>query len=97
MVTDTAELPPQTNGATADKTGETASEKASAFVANAREKAGEAFDTTVDTVKKNPVTAAAIATGAVAAVAGALFGATKLRKSEDDTGSAAKKPKTKAS
>ncbi|MGY4396022.1 ElaB/YqjD/DUF883 family membrane-anchored ribosome-binding protein [Sphingomonas sp. UYAg733] len=46
------------------------------------EAVGSAFESTVEAAKENPVAAAAIATGAAAAVAGAAFGISKLL--EDD-------------
>lgn len=47
----------------------------------------DAYDGVVDAAKGNPKTAAAIAAGAAAAIAGAAFGATKLR-SKDGNGQA---------
>lgn len=52
------------------------------FVASAQETLTGAAGSVVDKVKENPKAAAAIAAGAVAAVAGAAFGVTKLRESE---------------
>lgn len=49
-----------------------------------RKAVGDATTKTVDAAKGHPATAAAIAVGAVAAVAGAAYGASKLLKSDKD-------------
>lgn len=86
---------------TADKTnspaGDTSTldaalESGKTLLGKAQEALSEAFDSTVEAVKENPLTAVGIAAGAAAAVAGAAFGVSKLL--EDDA--PAPKPKTPA-
>ncbi|MEP7004821.1 MAG: hypothetical protein ABI810_02490 [Sphingomonas bacterium] len=55
------------------------------FFERAQEAIGSAVESTVEAVKENPATAAAIAAGATAAVAGAAFGISKLL-GDDDKG-----------
>lgn len=55
---------------------------AKTLVASAQETVTGAAGSVVDKVKENPKAAAAIAAGAVAAVAGAVYGVTKLREGE---------------
>lgn len=69
----------------------TTTEGRQALFNNAKEAVTDAVQTAVDAVKANPKTAAAIAAGATAAVAGAAYGATKLAQSKDSTGTTAKK------
>lgn len=78
MTTEATQTPAAT--ASADKT---TTARAEELYETAREKTEEAYDATVAAVKKHPGTAAAIATGAVAAVAGAVFGASKLMNKND--------------
>jgi carbonic anhydrase len=59
-----------------DATPETNSSKS--FLASAQEAIGEAVDATVEAVREHPIAAAAIATGAAAAVSGAVYAATQL-------------------
>lgn len=65
-----------------------ASQNDKSFLEQAQEAIGDAFETTVEAVKEHPIAAAAIATGAAAAVAGAAYGISKLR--EGDEGGAKK-------
>lgn len=92
MSTD-ATMPPETSTAPgAGSSEKTTSERAEQLYETAREKTEEAYDATVSAVKKHPGTAAAIATGAVAAIAGAAFGASKLmQKGDSDKKSGSKK------
>lgn len=53
------------------------------FFETAQEAIGDAVDATIQAVKENPVTAAAIAAGAAAAVGGAVYAATQLGGSND--------------
>ena len=62
-------------------TGTTADDRAD-LISKAQEAISGAVETAVNAVKANPKTAAAIAAGATAAVAGAAYGATKLGKSD---------------
>ncbi|MEO7691117.1 MAG: hypothetical protein ABIS51_17680 [Sphingomonas sp.] len=55
------------------------------FFERAQEAIGSAVESTVEAVKEHPATAAAIAAGATAAVAGAAFGISKLL-GDDDKG-----------
>jgi ElaB/YqjD/DUF883 family membrane-anchored ribosome-binding protein len=52
------------------------------LLTQAQEKVTDAFNATVEAVKEHPVAAAAIATGAAAAVAGTVYGVKKLREGE---------------
>ncbi len=52
------------------------------ILTQAQEKVTDAFNATVEAVKEHPVAAAAIATGAAAAVAGTVYGVKKLREGE---------------
>lgn len=52
------------------------------ILAQAQEAVTDAFTATVEAVKEHPVAAAAIAGGAAVAVAGAVYGANKLRADE---------------
>ncbi|ODP38357.1 hypothetical protein [Sphingomonas turrisvirgatae] len=54
-------------------------DRAKEALSGAGEAIRDAYDGVVDAAKENPKTAAVIAAGAAAAVAGAAFGATKLR------------------
>jgi len=53
------------------------------ILTQAQEAVTDAFNATVEAVKEHPVAAAAIATGAAAAVAGTVYGVKKLREGED--------------
>jgi hypothetical protein len=53
------------------------------ILTQAQEAVTDAFNATVEAVKEHPVAAAAIATGAVAAVAGTVYGVKKVREGED--------------
>ena len=53
------------------------------ILTQAQEAVTYAFNATVEAVKEHPVAAAAIATGAAAAVAGTVYGVKKLREGED--------------
>ena len=66
-----------TNMTTTNQNGANATDR-QAFIAKAQETLSDAVAAAVDAVKANPKTAAAIAAGATAAVAGAAYGATKL-------------------
>jgi hypothetical protein len=57
-------------------------EEAKTFFAQAQAKVTEAVSAAIDAAKENPKTAAAIATGAAAAVGAAAYGVTKLRESQ---------------
>lgn len=61
------------------------------LLAQAQEAVTDAFDATVSAVKEHPIAAVAIATGAAAAVAGAVLGAGKLLGGEDAPTNGAKK------
>lgn len=61
-----------------DTARETIIEQAEGLFEQAKGALSDAFDATVSAVKEHPVAASAIAGGAAAAVAGAVFGATKL-------------------
>ena len=80
---------------TTQDTPETMSaDDAKTFFAQAQAKVTEAVGAAIDAVKENPKAAAAIATGAAAAVGAAAYGVTKLRESgetEHKGGHAAKK------
>lgn len=65
------------------------------FLDKAQATLTEAVDTVVEAVKEHPITAAGIAAGATAAVAGAAYGASKL-KGSDDTSPAKRGAKKKA-
>ncbi len=54
------------------------------FLGKAQEALTDAVDTVVEAVKEHPITAASIAAGATAAVAGAAYGVSKLTGSDDD-------------
>ena len=73
----------ETASAAAGNSGDKANEKS--FFERAQEAIGSAVESTVEAVKENPATAAAIAAGATAAVAGAAFGISKLL-GDDDKG-----------
>lgn len=62
--------------------GETAEKS---FFERAQEAIGSAVESTVEAVKEHPATAAAIAAGATAAVAGAAYGISKLLEDGEDT------------
>ncbi len=53
------------------------------FLSRAQDALTDAVDTVVDAVKEHPITAASIAAGATAAVAGAAYGASKLLGGDD--------------
>jgi hypothetical protein len=53
------------------------------FLGKAQEAVTEAVGTVVEAVKEHPITAAGIAAGATAAVAGAAYGVSKLTGSDD--------------
>lgn len=55
------------------------------FFERAQEAIEDAVETTIEAVKENPITAAAIAGGVVAAAAGAAYGVSKLVGGEDTT------------
>jgi ElaB/YqjD/DUF883 family membrane-anchored ribosome-binding protein len=57
---------------------DSALEASKSFLGKAQEAISDAFDSTVEAVKENPLTAVGIAAGAAAAVAGAAFGVSKL-------------------
>lgn len=57
--------------------------EAKSFLERAQEAIADAIESTVDAVKENPLTAAAIAGGVVAAAAGAVYGVSKLVEVED--------------
>jgi hypothetical protein len=65
------------------------------FLGKAQEALTDAVDTVVEAVKEHPITAASIAAGATAAVAGAAYGVSKLTGS-DDSGPAKGGAKKKA-
>ncbi|MES2055917.1 MAG: hypothetical protein V4564_08270 [Pseudomonadota bacterium] len=88
-----SDIKQDTATAVVDSVKKAAGEKS--FFDQAREAVGSAFDSTVEAVgsavestieaaKENPVAAAAIATGAAAAVAGAAFGISKLLDDDKD-------------
>lgn len=54
------------------------------FLHSAQQVIGEAFDATVTAVRENPVTSAAIAAGAAAAIGGAAYAATQLRANRNE-------------
>lgn len=58
---------------------EMSADEAKTFFAQAQERVTEAVGAAIDAVRENPRTAAAIATGAAAAVGAAAYGVTKLR------------------
>lgn len=70
------------NTAAEPTTIDTIVEQAEGLLGQAREALTDAFEATVDAVKEHPVAAAAIAGGAAAAVAGAVFGVGKLLEPE---------------
>jgi hypothetical protein len=53
------------------------------FLSKAQEALTDAVDTVVEAVKEHPITAAGIAAGATAAVAGAAYGASRLLAGDD--------------
>ena len=61
---------------------EMSSDEAKSFFAQAQEKVTDAVNAAIEAARGNPNTAAAIATGAAAAVGAAAYGVTKLRESE---------------
>jgi hypothetical protein len=63
---------------------EMSADDAKRFFTQAQAKVTEAVHAAIEAAKENPKTAAAIATGAAAAVGAAAYGVTKLR--EDDGG-----------
>ncbi len=75
---DTAAANATGEASTIDKITKTTAEDRADFIAKAQETLSGAVATAVDAVKANPKTAAAIAAGATAVVAGAAYGATKL-------------------
>ncbi|WP_261300363.1 hypothetical protein [Sphingomonas alpina] len=88
-----SDIKQDTTTAVADSVKTAAGDKS--FFDQAREAVGSAFDSTVEAVgsavestieaaRENPVAAAAIATGAAAAVAGAAFGISKLLDDDKD-------------
>ncbi len=54
------------------------------FLQSAQQVIGDAFDATVTAVRENPVTSAAIAAGAAAAIGGAAYAATQLRANRNE-------------
>lgn len=67
-------------------------ETSKSFFETAQEAIGDAVEATVEAVKENPLTAAAIAAGAAVAVGGAAYAASQLLGDKDDsTPSGAKK------
>lgn len=76
----TTSTPPATGGA---KPKATEAPEAKSFLERAQEAISDAVESTVDAVKENPLTAAAIAGGVVAAAAGAAYGVSKLIEGED--------------
>ncbi|MFZ5747372.1 MAG: hypothetical protein ACOY45_06905 [Pseudomonadota bacterium] len=66
---------PETPAAAAE---EAKAEEHKSFLEQAQDAIEDAFESTVEAVKEHPVAAAAIATGAAAAIAGAAFGVSKL-------------------
>lgn len=72
-------------------TAETIIEQAEGLFEQAKDAVVDAFEATVEKVKENPVAAAAIAGGAAVAVAGAVFGATKLAAANEEKKTPAKK------
>ena len=54
------------------------------FLGKAQEAVTDAVGTVVEAVKEHPITAAGIAAGATAAVAGAAYGVSKLTGSDDN-------------
>lgn len=91
--TDTAATTPAKDATVADR-AHAASDTAKELFAQAQAKVSEALSTAVGAAKENPKTAAAIAAGAAATVAGAAYGVSKLRES-DTTAADAKKTSPK--
>lgn len=54
------------------------------FLQSTQQVIGDAFDATVTAVRENPVTSAAIAAGAAAAIGGAAYAATQLRANRNE-------------
>ncbi|MBM3927647.1 MAG: hypothetical protein FJ335_04205 [Sphingomonadales bacterium] len=73
----------------------TTTEGREALLANAQDAVSDAVHTAVDKVKANPKTAAAIAAGATAVIAGAVYGATKLAESKSGTKTTTKRAPAK--
>lgn len=65
-------------GTAVKKAANDAATKSRAAASKAAKRIDEATETTVDSAKRHPVAAAAIAVGTAAAVAGAAFGVSKL-------------------
>ncbi len=85
---------PQDAGAIDRLTG-TSAEDRKALFSDAQEKIGGVLSSAIDAVKNNPKTAAAIAAGATAAVAGAAYGATTLAKGSNARNSGSDKSNNK--
>lgn len=64
--------------ATVAATIDSASDEAKTLLTRAQEVIGTAIETTVEAVRENPVTAAAIAGGVAVAAAGAAYGVSRL-------------------
>jgi 2-keto-3-deoxy-L-rhamnonate aldolase RhmA len=62
---------------------EMSADQAKSFFAQAQDKVTEAVNAAIEAAKEKPKTAAAIATGAAAAVGAAAYGVTKLREGDD--------------
>ena len=67
-----------------EKTIDSAAADAKSFLDRAQTAIGDAVETVIGAVKEHPVAAAGIAAGATAAVAGAAYGAGKLRSGSND-------------
>jgi hypothetical protein len=65
---------------------EMSADDAKSFFSQAQAKVTEAVHAAIESAKENPKTAAAIATGAAAAVGAAAYGVTKLREGADADG-----------
>lgn len=78
----TIDIASATTGGAKPTASETGNEPKS-FLERAQEAIEDAVETTIDAVKENPLTAAAIAGGVVAAAAGAAYGVSKLIESEE--------------
>lgn len=62
--------------------------EARSLLARAQEAIEDVVESTVEAVKENPLTAAAIAGGVVVAAAGAAYGVSKLLEDDDKPGTA---------
>ena len=83
--TTTADTTSATDSQNGNESRLAAAQESVSHAAEATRKAvGDATSKTVDAAKGHPATAAAIAVGAVAAVAGAAYGASKLLNADKD-------------